>query len=110
MTELTTALKAWGTPAFNEILKSELERLRSDVLPIAHVIDEGNELDESGLGAIVNEVRDDERNIYAKVGIFFNEIVACCTCSGGNGMCDEAYCELLVTIDKASGQADFKAI
>ena len=56
---------------------------------------------------IINEVSDDETHIYAKTGIFFAEIVNCRTCSGGNGMVDEAYCELSVRIDKGSGETTF---
>lgn len=110
MTTLTQSLAAWNTTAFSDSLKAELERLRSDVLPITHAIAEGNRLDDSDLGVIVNEVGEDESHIIAKVGVFFNEIVSCSTCSGGDGMCDEAYCELQVRIDKATGEAGFKAV
>lgn len=107
MTILSASVNAWGTAAFTPALRAELERLRSDVLPIAHAIDSGNRLDDSDLGIIVNEVSDDETHIHAKVGVFFNQIVECFTCRGGDGMCDEAYGELLVSIDKTSGEARF---
>lgn len=107
MTVLQAAARAWGTDAFKPTLKMELERLRSDVLPIAHAVGAGNRLDDSDLGVIVNAVRDDDNSIYATVGVFFAEVIDCLTCSGGSGMCDEAYCELLVTIDKATGAARF---
>ncbi len=110
MVTLNESLNAWNSDTFSATLKSELERLRSDVLPIAHVIGEGNRLDDSDLGIIVNEVSDDEGRIIARVGVFFNEIVSCTTCGGGDGMCDEAYCELQVTIDKSTGEASFEAL
>lgn len=110
MTVLHAAVAAWGSDAFSATLKAELERLRGDVLPIGHAVGAGNRLDDSDLGVIVNAVRDDAEHIYARVGVFFAEIIACTTCSGGNGMCDEAYCELLVTIDKASGAARFEPL
>jgi hypothetical protein len=110
MTFLKASASAWGTDSFSSTLKAEMERLRNGVLPIAHVIGDGNRLDDSDLGMIVNAVRDDETHIYAKVGVFFTEIVACTTCSGGSGMCDEAYCELTMTIDKATGAALFEPI
>ena len=110
MTLLKASASAWGTDSFSSILKLEIENLRSDVLPIAHVIGDGNRLDDSDLGIIIDGVRDDATHIYAKVGVFFAEIVACTTCSSGSGMCDEAYCELAVTIDKATGAALFQPI
>ena len=110
MVILNESLGAWNTATFHATLKKELERLRSDVLPIAHIIAEGNRLDDSDLGIIVNEVHDDDARIIARVGVFFNEIVSCTTCSGGGGMCDEAYCELQVAIDKSTGEASFEPL
>ncbi|MEJ2407339.1 MAG: glucosamine--fructose-6-phosphate aminotransferase [Candidatus Thiodiazotropha sp.] len=110
MTILKASIDAWGTESFSSVLKSELERLRSDVLPISHAIDEGNRLDDSDLGIIVNAVKDGGTSIIADVGVFFAQIVTCLTCSGGDGMNDEAYCELRVTIDKASGEAQFEPL
>lgn len=107
MTLLRASLDAWGSEAFTTTLKAELERLRSDVLPIAHVIAAGSRLDDSDLGVILNEASDDVHYIHAKVGVFFTEIVECVTCGGGNGMRDEAYCELMVRIDKSTGEARF---
>ncbi|MFP5381210.1 MAG: hypothetical protein ACLGG4_03005 [Gammaproteobacteria bacterium] len=104
---LKKSAAAWGTDAFSSILKSEMECLRGDALPIAHVVGPGNRLDDSDLGVIVNAVSDHDHQIRATVGVFFAEVVACTTCSGGSGMCDEAYCELTVTIDKATGEARF---
>jgi len=110
MTLLNASAAAWGTDAFSSTLKTELERLRSDVLPITHVVAAGNRLDDSDLGIIVNEVNDDAQYIYARVGVFFAQVVQCVTCSGGSGMHDEAYCELVVTIDKTSGETRFEPV
>ncbi len=107
MVTLPNALAAWGSDAFSATLKAELEQLRSDVLPIAHVVEAGNELVDKDLGIIVNRVEDKGEQIEVAVGVFFQQVIACCTCSGGNGMCDEAYCELSVRIDKRSGEAQF---
>lgn len=110
MVILADALDAWGTERFRAVLKSELEKLRSDVLPIAHAVEEGNRLDDSDLGIIVNEVTDDEQRIHARVGVFCAQYIDCVTCGGGRGVRDEAYCELLVSIDKSSGAAEFSPI
>lgn len=110
MTILKASADAWGTEAFSAVFKSELEQLRSDVLPIAHVIDAGCRLDDSDLGVIVNVVNDGGLCVIADVGVFFAQIVTCLTCAGGDVMHDEAYCELRVTIDKASGEAQFEPL
>ncbi len=110
MKTLDTSIKTWGTDGFSAVLKAELEELRSDVLPIAHAVEEGNRLDDSDLGIIVNEVTDDAQHIYAKVGVFFAQFLECVTCGGGSGVRDEAYCELLVTIDKSNGRTAFEPL
>jgi len=110
MTILKESVDAWGAESFSSVLKAELEHLRSDVLPIGHVVEQGNRLDDSDLGIIVNSVKDDEQNIVADVGVFFAQIVTCVTCSGGDGMHDEAYCEVRVTINKETGDTQFKPL
>ncbi len=110
MTTLKHSADAWGTERFAAVLKDELEQLRADVLPIAHVLEPDDRLDDSDLGVIVNEVSDDAQHIFAKVGVFFAKFVECTTCGGGSGMHDEAYCELLVTIDRSSGKASFEPL
>jgi hypothetical protein len=104
---LKKSAAAWGTDAFSATLRAEMEGLRGDVLPIVHVVGPGNRLDDSDLGVIVNAVSDDGHQIRATVGVFFAEVVACTTCSGGSGMRDEAYCELALTIDKTTSEARF---
>ncbi len=108
MTILIKTIDVWGSASFSDVLKAELENLRSDVLPIAHVIEQGNRLDDSDLGIIVNAITDDGQKIIADIGVFFAQILSCVTCGGGDGVHDEAYCELRVTIDKGTGEARFE--
>lgn len=104
------SLRVWGTDDFPSVFKTELETLRSDVLPIAGAVEEGNRIDDSDLGIIVNQVSDDAQYIYAQVGVFFAQIIECVTCGGGNGLRDEAYCELSVAIRKTTGETVFRLL
>ena len=47
-----------------------------------------------------------ERYIQAKVGVFFNEIIGGCSC-GDDPLSENAYCELQVSIDKVTAEAEF---
>lgn len=109
MTKLSNSLRDWQTDAFNNTLQSELEALRGDVLPLAEVIGEGNTVLDSDLGVTVIAVEDGEGVIQAHVGVYFAEIVSCCSC-GESSPIEEAYCEMRVIIDKATAEASFTVI
>jgi hypothetical protein len=109
MTKLSNSLRDWQTDAFNNTLQSELEALRGNVLPLAEVIGEGNTVLDSDLGVTVIAVEDGEGVIQAHVGVYFAEIVSCCSC-GESPPIDEAYCEMGVIIDKSTAEASFKVI
>jgi hypothetical protein len=109
MTILSNSLRDWQTDAFNHTLQGELEQLRGDVLPLAGVIGEGNTVLDSDLGVTVIAVEDGDGVIQAHVGVYFAEIVSCCSC-GESPPIDEAYCEMRVTIDKSTAEAAFTVI
>lgn len=109
MAKLPNSLCDWQTDRFSQTLKTELEGFKQDVLPLKEVIDEGNYVDDSDIGATIIEVSDDEQNIHGKVGIYFAQIVSCCSC-GESPPIDEAYCEMMVSIDKSTAEAEFKLI
>jgi hypothetical protein len=109
MVKLSHSLHAWQTEAFSHTLKSELETLRGDVLPLGEVIGEGNSVLDSDLGVTVLAVAEGDGVIRAEVGVYFAEIVSCCSC-GESPPIDEAYCEMRVSIDKSTAEASFTII
>ncbi len=109
MATMPNSLRDWNSELFEQTLKVEMEGFRKDVLPLAEVIGEGNTVYDNDLGVTVIDVADDERFIEAKVGVFFAEIVSCCSC-GESDPVDEAYCEMKVKIDKSTAEAEFSVI
>ena len=55
------------------------------------------------------EVREHGDWICARVGIFFNEVVGGCSC-GDDPLSVNAYCQIQVSIDRASAEAEFAVI
>jgi len=106
MAKLPNSLRDWKTDAFEQSLKAEMECFRRDVLPLKEVIEADNTVDDSDLGVTFISATDDEHFIKALVGVYFAEIVSCCSCSGGSPV-EEAYCEMHVTIDKSTGDTEF---
>lgn len=106
MAQLPNSLRDWQTDTFESSFKSEMERFRRDVLPLKDAIEDLNSVDDSDLGVTFISATDDDNAINAKVGVYFAEIVSCCSC-GEDSPVEEAYCEMSVVIDKATADAKF---
>ena len=106
MAQLPNSLRDWKTDAFEASLKAEMERFRRDVLPLKEAIEDLNSVDDSDLGVTFIRATDDDRSIQALVGVYFAEIISCCSC-GEDSPVEEAYCEMSVHIDKLTGDALF---
>lgn len=109
MAKMANSLRDWQSERFEQSFKTEMEGFRKDVLPLNEVIGEGNTAYDGDLGAMINGVSEDERFIRVRAGLFFAEIVSCCSCGEGDPI-EEAYCELEVTIDKSDAEATFTVI
>jgi hypothetical protein len=106
MVTLHDALRAWPTPDFAPVLKRELAALPPGVLPLQHGVSPGTHVDDSEVSAMVIRAAAETGVIRARVGVFFTEVLAGCSC------CDDpapasAYCEIEVLIEPATGEARF---
>ena len=106
MAKLSNSLHDWNTDAFSRTLKDELEHLPSGTLPLDRGVSQGGMIDDSNLTASVLSFHENETAIQAKAGIFFTEIVINCGC-GDDPMPTNAYCEIRITLDKTTADAEF---
>ena len=106
MPKFTNSLSAWNTESFTRTLKSEIEHLPKGSLPLDRGTSQGGLVDDSNIVATIIRVADGGGSIEADVGIFFTEIVGGCSC-GDDPMTEHAYCEMRVTIDRTSAEAEF---
>ncbi len=106
MPKFTTSLRAWNTASFSETLKSEIEHLPAGALPLASGTAQGGMVDDSSIVATIIRFADIGDSIEANAGVFFTEIVGGCSC-GDDPMAENAYCEMRVTIDRATAEAQF---
>lgn len=109
MTRLKLPLNDCQSGLFARQLKHELEHLQAGTLPLEQATTQGGQVDDSNISANVIEVREDGGWIRARVGIFFNEIVGGCSC-GDDPLSVNAYCQIQVSINRASAEADFAVI
>jgi len=78
-------------------------------LPLYEGTAQGGLADDSNITATVLTSTDDERAIFADVGVFFTEVVAACSC-GDEPEAVNTYCRLRIRIDKASAEADIQVV
>jgi hypothetical protein len=106
MLRFTKSLSAWGTPAFKEILKDEIERLDVEALLLQQGLSQGSYTDGAGLSAMIIGIADEPNLIRAKAGLFYTAIIAGCSCADDPTPVDvlPEYCEVQFDIDKTTAE------
>ena len=104
MAELHDALRAWGTEAFAPLLKRAIEGLAPGTLPLDRATAHGGRADDRAITVTVIGATDAGTHVDARVGVFFAEVIAGCSC-GDEPFAVPAYCEMAVRIEKATGAA-----
>jgi len=109
---LSGALQAWGTPAFNETLKCEIEQGDHGWLPLQQGLSSGSHVVDDHLSAMVIATSETSDNIRIKVGVFYASILAGCSCADDPTPVDELseYCELMIEIDKVDAAATVRLV
>lgn len=108
MPSLAAALRDWNSEVFAETLKNELEALPPGSLPLLQAASRGVP-DDRELRVMLLHAADHQDGIQAKVGVFFNEILAGCNC-GDEPTSLQSYCEMQVSIDKTTAEAEFSVL
>ncbi|UCB55428.1 MAG: hypothetical protein JSW45_02550 [Thiotrichales bacterium] len=109
MVKLSESLRHWQSASFDKTLKKELEALPTGTLPLAEALTRCGKVDDSNVSAVVISSSGRDGRIQSRVSIFFTEIVAGCVC-GEDPVPENAHCEMLVSIDTSTGEAEFQLI
>lgn len=106
MIQLTKSLNAFGTPAFNQVLKQEVEQLSIDQLPLQQGLSVSSYALDDPRRVMVIDVSDDATFIHAKAGIFYSGIIAGCSCADDPTPLDKntEYCEVQLHINKSTAE------
>jgi hypothetical protein len=99
---LNGSLGAWNTPEFNSVFKDEIRRLGATALPLQQGLSRSSHVSGDSLEAVVLGVSEDAQYIRVKAGIFFEGVIAGCSCADDPSPVDEQteYCVLLFDIDR----------
>jgi hypothetical protein len=109
MARLPDALRDWKSVAFAETLQRELEQLPPGTLPLLKGVAHGGLPNERDKQVMVLSFIDRQDSIQARVGVFFSEVMAGCSC-GDEPVPLQAYCEIQVKIHKATAEAQFAVL
>ncbi len=112
MIQLSSALKAWGTPAFPEALKRSIEELDADSLPLQECLTRSDFTTGANRKVKVLNVSDDAGVIRAKTGIFYTGLIADTHCEEDPTRNEEVneYCEMEFDIDKQTANTEVKLL
>jgi len=107
MIRLPNTLAAWQTPAFNAVLKDEIQHLDADLLPLQQGLSHSSVANADTLSVMIISVADQVHYIQVKAGLFYTGIIAGCSCADDPTPVDEIneYCEVRFEIDKQTGEA-----
>lgn len=106
MIKLTKTLLAWGSEAFEAMLKAEIEDLGARHLPLQQGLSSGSYAIDRDLSVMLIGVTEAAGVIQVRVGIFYTGIIAGCNCADDPTPVDELseYCELQLEIDKNTAE------
>ncbi len=109
---LTESLNAWNSAEFRTVLKRELEQLDRDLLPLQEGLSLSSHVLDEPVTVIVMAATDTSDAIQARAGVFYSGIVAGCNCADDPTPVEaqNEYCEIAITIDKATAAAVFALV
>lgn len=107
MIRLEKSLRAWGTSGFADVLKREVAQLGAERLPLQEGLSVGSYVAGGPITIVINSVAETEGTIRVKAGLFYQSVIAGCSCDGDPTPVSEntEYCEILLDIDKATAAA-----
>ncbi len=105
MINLCNVVTAWGVPAFNDTLKTELEKMGVDQLPLQQGLSFSNIALDTHIKVVPLSSSETCNSIIIKAGIFYTGIISGCHCADDPSPVDEQneYCEVQLDIQKISG-------
>lgn len=112
MIHLNKALAAWGQKDFQAVLRSELERLPHDTLPLQEGLRYSSYVSEEPFQVMLIRVNEERHQILVMARLFYSGIIAGCSCADDPTPLDSQTesCLLQLCLDKRDGSASFSLL
>lgn len=100
-------MQAWGSDAFRQVLKQELERLDASVLPLQQGLARSSAVADDGFEVMVVSVDQCGSQLGVRAGVFYRGVIGGCSCADDPTPMDtiDEYCLLDIRLDIASAHA-----
>ena len=107
---LPESVAAWGSEAFERVLKRELGALDPALLPLQQGMSLGSQVVDEPRSVLLLDRAEAHGRLQLKVGLFFTSVIAGCNCADDPTPVEgqTEYCELLVSVDTATAAAVFQ--
>lgn len=104
MFRLDHALRAWGRPEFEAVLKNEIAQLGAGQLPLQQGLASGNYVADEPITVMLISVAEMENVIRVKAGIFYQGVIGGCSCADDPTPASDIneYCVVQLDIDKTT--------
>lgn len=112
MMRLTRVLNAWETPAFEAILKHEIEQMDAAQLPLQQGLAQSSYVSGDKRSVMILGISDDAGHIHVKLGIFYSGIIPGCSCADDPTPMSEIaeHCEMRLDIDKSTAETTIQLL
>lgn len=102
MINLVKSLAAFGSPDFDKTLSVEIAQLNADQLPLQAGLSLSNYALDENLKVTILNTENDDRFIHVKAGIFYEGVIAGCSCADDPTPIEAQpeYCEVNISIDR----------
>lgn len=109
---LDKSIRAWGTPDFADVLKQQLSQLDIDQLPLQQGMSVGSHVIDAPVTVVNIRAAEMKDVIRVQAGIFFQTVIAGCSCADDPTPINEnnEYCEVQLDIDKLTALAIVKLL
>lgn len=104
MFRLDHALRAWGRPEFEAVLKNEIAQLGAGQLPLQQGLAGANYVADEPITVMLISVAEMENVIRVKAGIFYQGVIGGCSCADDPTPASDIneYCVVQLDIDKTT--------
>ena len=109
MIRLPRSLAAWRTPDFRRVLREELATLAPSNFPLAAFVRRGDRPLTDDLGFDVEAVDEQADRPRARIGVFFDVVVACCSC-GDEPVLEAGHASIDLEIDPTDASVRLRPV
>ena len=112
MIKLSQSIEAWGTPTFEQVLKTEIECLNPDALPLQKGLTYSSYISAEPFSPVILKTTVVDDFLHVKTTIFYTGIMAGCSCADDPTPQDlqNESCDILFRINRCSGETQVELI